>query len=128
MANTNGWDDFIPNILNKWSKVTGNFSVNQVCAHAAIYGLDGTLWAASKDWPGLHDYVHPLEQDDGSTTDVKVNEFNCALGAANGKRMPTTAGIRMGRTKFMMVRHEPEDNMCYLSRMGGGGGCVAKTN
>jgi len=42
--------------------------------------------------------------------------------------MPTAAGIRLSRTKFMMVKHEPEDNVCYLSRMGGGGACVAKTN
>ena len=51
----------------------------------------------------------------------------CALAVSNGKRMPTTAGVRMGHTKFMMVRHDPEESVCYLSRMGGGGACVAKT-
>lgn len=33
----------------------------------------------------------------------------------------------MGHTKFMMVRHDPEESVCYLSRFGGGGACVAKT-
>jgi hypothetical protein len=61
--------------LNKWSKVKGEFTVMNVCESAAIYGLDGVLWAATKNWPGLHEYDHPLEQDDGSTTQVKVNEF-----------------------------------------------------
>ena len=41
--------------------------------------------------------------------------------------MPTAAGVRMGKTKFMMVSHDPETNVCYLSRLGGGGGCVART-
>ena len=98
-----------------------------MCAHGAIYGTDGVLWAASPQWPGLHEYEHPLEQDDGSTTNIKVNEFTCAVAVTNGKRMPTAAGVRMGKTKFMMVSHDPETNVCYLSRLGGGGGCVDRT-
>jgi hypothetical protein len=27
----------------------------------------------------------------------------------------------------MMVRHIPEDGVAYLSRMGGGGACIART-
>ena len=33
----------------------------------------------------------------------------------------------MGKTKFMMVSHDPETNVCYLSRFGGGGACVVRT-
>ena len=94
--------------MNKWSKVKGEFTVTNVCDHAASYGQDGVLWAASKNWPGFHEYDHPLEQDDGSTTNIKVNEFNCALKVAGGTRMPTAAGVRMGKQKFMMVQHDAE--------------------
>ena len=58
----------------------------------------------------------PLEQDDGSINNIKMNEFNCALAVSNGKRNPTAAGVRMGNTKFMMIKHEAEDNTAYLSR------------
>ncbi len=47
---------------------------------------------------------------------IKVNEFTCAIGVTSGKRMPTAAGVRMGNTKFMFVRHDPEESVCYLSR------------
>ena len=86
------------------------------------------LWAASPQWPGLFDYEHPLENDDGSTTNISVKEFQCAMQVAIGKRMPTAAGVRMGKTKFMMVSHDPETNTVYLSRLGGGGACIVKTN
>ena len=114
--------------MHKWSAKTGNFAINNVCQHAAIYGTDGALWAASAQWPGLHEYEHPLENDDGTTTNISVKEFQCTIDVSNGKRMPTAAGVRMGKTKFMMVSHDPETNTCYLSRFGGGGACVVRTN
>jgi hypothetical protein len=127
MATSNAWDSYIWQVQNKWSVKNNNYSITNVCAHAAIYGIDGSPWATSAEWPGLHEYEHPLEQDDGSTTNIKVNEFNCAMAVSNGKRMPTAAGVRLGHTKFVMIKHDPETNVCYLSRMGGGGACVART-
>jgi hypothetical protein len=127
MSASNGWDSYIWQIQNKWSAKTNNYTCTNVCEHAAIYGLDGTPWVTSAKWPGLSEYDHPLEQDDGSITNIKMNEFNCAVGVSNGKRNPTASGVRLGNTKFMMVRHDPEDNVAYLSRMGGGGACVVRT-
>ena len=82
------------------------------------------MWSASGSWPGLHDYEHPLENDDGTTQNITISEFKCAMEVSNGKRMPTAAGVRMGKTKFMMVSHDPETNTVYLSRLGGGGACI----
>lgn len=109
MSTSNGWDSYIWQIQNKWSVKQTKYLTTNVSAHAAIYGIDGTPWATSADWPGLHEYDHPLEQDDGSTTNIKVNEFTAAMAVSNGKRMPTAAGVRMGNTKFMFVKHDPED-------------------
>jgi hypothetical protein len=98
-----------------------------VCEHAAIYGIDGTCWAHTSNWPGLKEYEHPLEQDDGSITNIHVNEFKGAMMCSKGNRNPTAAGIRMGNIKFMMIRNDPESNVSYLSRMGGGGACIAQS-
>ena len=71
----NGWDDYIPHIMGFYSKVKGEFTKKNVCVYGAIIGLDGTVWACSKNWPGLKEYEHPLEMEDGGTSNVKVNEF-----------------------------------------------------
>ena len=127
MSASNGWDAYIPLLLNMWSKKQEQFIRSNVSEHAAIIGLDGTTWASSPKWPGLNEYDHPLEGDDGSVTTIKINELECAKAASNGQRNPTAAGIRMGSIKFMLVSHEAEENLAYLSRMGGGGACVVRT-
>jgi len=43
-------------------------------------------WAVSSDWPGLTEYQHPQEQDDGSIVNTEVNEFKTVMGAAQGLR------------------------------------------
>jgi len=66
-----------------------------------------------------------LEQDDGTTRDVLVNEFKCAKEAALGRRNPTAAGIRMGNEKYIFVKNEPDTQSSYLTRQGGGGAVIA---
>ena len=62
--------------------------------HAAIYGLDGNVWAASADFK-LSSYNHKVENEDGSFKEVPVNEFTTALEASKGNRKPCDAGVRM---------------------------------
>jgi hypothetical protein len=57
-----------------------------------------------------------METDEGSNRDVKVNEFQCAIAAAAGRRKPSEAGIRMGNEKYMFIMHDPEFGSCQLSR------------
>ena len=59
---------------------------------------------------------------------VNVNEFDCALKAAQGNRKPSEAGIRMCNQKYMLIQHNPDSSSAYLGREGGGGACVAKTD
>ncbi len=67
-------------------------------------------------------------QEDESKKDVAVNEFECAKKAADGNRKPSEAGIRLNNQKYMLIMHNPDRSSVYLSREGGGGACIAKTN
>ena len=56
--------------------------------------------------------------------------MKCGIAAASGNRSGGNAGagIRMGNTKFMMIRPSPEVKQgAYLSRQGGGGATVCTT-
>ena len=102
-----------------------DFNTNQwvkenVCASAAIYGLDGAAWAWSPTFPELKTYNFELEDMGGNKTSVEVNEINCAIGAAEGKRNPCDAGIRLGNEKYMFIKHNEADGVTQLSKRGGG--------
>ena len=43
------------------------------------------------------------------TTDVDVDEIDCAIQAGNGIRNPCQAGIRLGGKKYMFVAHDAGD-------------------
>lgn len=63
---------------------------------------------------------------DGSVTEVEVNEVACAMGAADGNRQPSQAGIRMGKTKYMLTFKDDDAAIAQLTRSGGGA-VVGKT-
>lgn len=62
------------------------------------------------------------------TKTVTVDEFSCALKAADGNRNPSEAGIRMGNEKFMFVSRDDVSGLTQLSKRGGGGAAIMKTN
>ncbi len=101
-----GWEGYIYQIQHKYDVNKKDYVKTNICQHAAIIGNDGIAWAVSSNWPGLNEYQHPLELEDGTTRDTPVNEFKCALGAANSNRMPSAAGIRMGNEKYIFVKFE----------------------
>lgn len=75
---------------------TNQWITENVCSAAAIYGQDGTPWAYSPNFPELKTYEFSLEDMDGSSKNVTVDEIQCAIKAAEGVRNPTEAGIRLG--------------------------------
>ena len=66
--------------------------------------------------------------EDESKKSVAVNEFTACLEATKGNRKGTEAGIRIANQKYMLIRHNPDNNSAYLGREGGGGACVMRTN
>ena len=107
---------------------TNSYVAENVCTVAAIYGQDGSAWAWSPTFPELTTYEFPLEGMDGSVKNVPINEIDCALKAAGGVRNPTEAGIRMGNEKYMFVAFDDVSGVAQLSKRGGGGAAIAKTN
>ena len=57
---------------------------------------------------------------EADTKTLTINEWDCVLGAAKGNRNPTEAGIRIGGKKYMLIRHDPVDNVAQLTTPGGG--------
>ena len=122
-----GWEAYIYQIQNKYDATTGQYTLTNVCEHAAIYGTDGTAWATT---PGFQLYSYEFEvptEDLLGTKKVPINEFQCVVEATKGNRKPSEAGIRMANQKYMLIKHNPECNSAYLGREGGGGACVART-
>ena len=120
-----GWQDYVYQLLNSYNPNDDTWK-NNVCEHAAIYGIDGELWAASPGFE-LSTYDFNLTLEDESQKSVNVNEFTTALEATKGNREGSEAGIRMGNQKYVMIRYNPDQNVAYLGREGGGA-CVARTN
>ena len=115
---TNGWDQYLPHIMGFYSKKKQEFTKTNICDSCAIYGLDGTLWAASPKWKGLKEYDHVVEGLGDESTNVKVNEFKICDEVSKGNRNPSAAGARICGDKYMMTTSE--EGVTQLSRTGGG--------
>ena len=121
------WQTYADQVVNRFDYDTNDWAITNVCNGGAIYGQDGTLWAVSGNEGGdLSTYQHPLEGMDGSVNNVEVNEVACAMGASDGNRNPSEAGIRMGGGKYMLTYKDPDQAIAQLTRAGGGA-VVGKT-
>ena len=101
--------------MNRFDYDSNEYTITGVCSGAALYGHDGSLWAnAGEEGGNLTTYQHPLEQMDGSIENIEVNEVACAVGAADGNRQPSGAGIRMGGEKYMLTY---KDDAAAISQM-----------
>merc|ERR1719464_2074482 len=102
------WQTYADQVVNRFDYDVNDWSITNVCTGAGIYGQDGTLWASSGSEGGdLTTYNFTLEGM-GTSEDVEVNEVACAMGAADGNRQPSKAGIRMGGVKYMLTYKDDE--------------------
>jgi len=121
------WQSYIDQIVNKMDYNTNEFSVTGICDEAAIYGHDGSAWAWSPGFPELKVSSFTVEGMTAADTKThQVDEFQCALKAADGNRNPSEAGIILGGEKYMFTSNN--DGLTQLSRRGGGGASLMKTN
>lgn len=102
------WEDYIEQIMNKMNYNTFKLETTNMCASAAIYGLDGQLWASGGNWIELNKYHHEVTGLDGTVTKVLVDEFDLLKRAAEGEITPSEAGIRFGGKKYVYVTHNPK--------------------
>lgn len=124
----NQWMEYIQQVLDKMDFNSGEYTETGVTNAAAIYGLDGSAWAWSPNFPELSSYEFPLEDMSGAVTNIPVNEIECAIKASEGIRNPTDAGIRLGNEKFMFVAFDADAQVVQLSKRGGGGCAIGRMN
>ena len=129
MAESNAWMEYINQILNKMDYNTNTYTITGVCDAAAIYGQDGSAWAWSPNFPELSLRDFKIEgMTDADTKIVKVDEFQCALKSSEGNRNPSEAGIIFDGIKYMFVARDDTTGLTQLSKRGGGGAALIKTN
>ena len=129
MAEANAWMTYVQQVLDKYDWNTMTPIYTGACEAVAIYGQDGSAWAWSPNFPELLPQKVTIEgMSAADTKTVDVDEFQCALQAADGNRNPSEAGIRMGNQKFMFVAKDEGTGVVILSKRGGGGAAVCKTN
>ena len=122
---TNGWDQYIGHLMGFYSAKKNEWTKQGVCESCAIYGMDGTLWAASDKWKGLSEYKHTVESmGDEANETIDVNELEIAKTISTGNRNPGKAGVRLCGQKFMMTTYD--EGLASLSASVGGG-AVART-
>lgn len=51
--------------MHKMDYDTNTYKIENVCSAVAIYGVDGSAWAFSPNFPELKDYDFELEGMDG---------------------------------------------------------------
>lgn len=119
--------EYVQQVLDKMNFDTGEYVETGVCESAAIYGLDGSAWAWSPNFPELTAYEFTLEGMGDESTIVHVDEIQCAIGAGKGNRKPCEAGIRMGNEKYMFITHDETTKVTQLSKTGGGVAAIGVT-
>ena len=115
-SDKSGWEGYVHMTLHKYNKKKQQYTKQNVCTHAAIFGKDGVAWAVSDKFPELKEYMRMQTMDDGGEAEIKVDEFECVYGAAGGSRMPSAAGIRINDEKYVFVRHDPDYQSTYMTR------------
>ena len=103
------WQVYVDQIIHKFDYDTNEWADENVCSAAAIYGVDGSCWAFTPEFPELKE----IEIDiDG--TKIPVNEITCAIEAGKGNRNPSQAGIRFGGKKYMLTYHDADSGCSQL--------------
>ena len=120
------WQVYIDSYLTDVTDIkNAERSAKNVTEHAAIFGMDGAVWAQSSKFQFLNGPIDQ-EQEDGSVKQVQVNEAANLIDAFENKGLTKKAGgIRINGVKYLGVNFDEARNVFYLKKQGGGA-CVAK--
>ena len=125
-----GWETYVHQIQNTFDPETNAWKVTGVCNWAWVGGHDGAKWASSEGFE-LANYQFEMAQEDGSTKPVPCNEHAALMKAAKGDRKGgSECGLRICNQKYMFLRNDKTSDgveFCILSKTGGGGACVARS-
>ena len=125
MSAQSGWDSYIYDLINFWSKAKKDYTKKNCCSAAAIFTHQGALLAASPSWAGCKEMEVDVEQEDWTTKKVKVNEWDTLVAASIGNGNPKPCGVRFGNEKYLMRSFE--EGISILGRNGGGGATIVRT-
>ena len=122
------WAEYIAQIVDKYNWSTMECMYKKECEEAAIFGQDGTGWFWTPSFPDINapSVVTVEGMTAADTKEIHINEFECIMGASNGNRNPSEAGIRLGGKKYMLVNHDPATGLAQLT-CSGGGAAIMKT-
>jgi len=110
------WNDYITSKLLVVTDANGHVIENAVEEAAIIGNKDGAVWAATQGFNIGVDKV----QIEGKGT-VEVNEFqNISDAFSHNGDCTKDGGIRLNNVKYFMINFDPEKNVMYLKRQGGG--------
>ena len=117
-----------------WNDYVNAMTNDNVCSAAYIIGVeDGSLWAGtSNNIFSTYQVDLPTETDPEKTEKVNVDEKTNFFAAFKNKGLipdqqpPLKGGVRFGGEKYLNCLFDPERQVWYLKKAGGGA-CVAST-
>jgi len=121
------WNDYVNAYLINNTDSNSGKVIQNACDHAAIVGnTDGVVWASSPGF-SLGSYSESVEDENGHSSKVNIDQFANLLQAFNNNGVCSNiGGIRIQQEKYFAVSFDSDRNVMYLKK-NGGGACVGKS-
>lgn len=125
MVEENPWQQYVDQVMHQLDYDTNQWVKENICSAVAIYGDDGSCWAYSPTFPELTTYTHTVEYG-AEKESFEINEHFCCIEATKGVKMPTKAGIKINKIKYMLTHCE--DGIAQLRAPKETGAIIGKLN
>ena len=115
-----------------WDGWAAPLTANGANACGAIIAGDGSsVWGKSGAF-SLTTYQTSINDGEGGTKQVNVNEGQRVVAALNAKGVPSKkmmneGGLFINQTKYRVVRYDSDLDACYLKGPGSTGACIQRT-
>ena len=97
------WNDYVNAYLINNTDSNSGKVIQNACDHAAIVGnTDGTVWASSPGF-SLGSYSESVEDENGNSSKVNIDQFANLLQAFNNNGVCSNkGGIRIQQEKYFL--------------------------